>query len=153
MQVSDGVEQRPDPQPAPDRPAPRGRPFAKGQSGNPADRPSRAYKAAFVAGALIGRKTVPLTTKLIELALSGDRAALRMCLDRIAPPPREAPIALDLPSLGSQADLADAIAAVIDAAARGSLTPASAAKLVRTLLTLLQPMPIGWNRSLLDSRP
>src|SRR5712691_2740065 len=64
---------------------PRGRPFVKGQSGNPAGRPSRGYKAAYVAGALIAKKTVPLTNKLIDLALRGDHAALRMCLDRITP--------------------------------------------------------------------
>jgi hypothetical protein len=64
-------------------PRPRGRPWVKGQSSNPHGRPSRAYQAAYVAESLIGRKTVPLTNKLIELALLGDRAALRACLDRI----------------------------------------------------------------------
>lgn len=63
---------------------------------------------------------MPLTKKLIDLALAGDRAALRMCLDRIAPPPREAPVSLDLPPLENHGDLADAIAAVIDAAANGT---------------------------------
>jgi hypothetical protein len=44
------------------------------RSGNPAGPPSRARQAAIVAEALIARKTVPLTNKLIELALTGDRA-------------------------------------------------------------------------------
>jgi hypothetical protein len=60
-------------------PKPHGRPWLKGQSGNPRGRPSRARQAARVAEALIGRKTVPLTNKLIELALLGDRTALRLC--------------------------------------------------------------------------
>ena len=153
---ADTDQQRPDREPLDRRAqsaAPRGRPFVKGQSGNLAGRPSRAAKAAYVAGALIANKTVPLTTKLIDLALAGDRAALRMCLDRIAPPPREAPVALDLPPLMNGGDLADAIAAVIDAAATGILPPTQAAKLVGTMLTLLQPAPTWWTRSLLDSRP
>lgn len=130
-----------------------GRRFVKGQSGNPAGRPpSRAYKAAYVAGALIQNKTVPLTRKLIELALSGDPAALRMCFQRIAPPPREAPLALDLPPVDSEADLADAIAALLDAAARGVISPTQAATLARTMLAMLHPPPIGWDKSLLKRR-
>ena len=142
----------PDPQPGPQQGArPRGRPFVKGQSGNPAGRPSRARRAAVVAEALIGHMTVPLTKKAISLALDGDRAALRLCLERIIPPRREAPVALDLPPLHSNADLADAIAAVIDAAARGAVTSSQAASMVRVMTSLLEPTPNGWNR-LLDSR-
>jgi hypothetical protein len=48
----------------PEPPQPRGRPWVKGQSGNPRGRPSRARQAACVAEALIGRKTVPLTNQV-----------------------------------------------------------------------------------------
>jgi hypothetical protein len=113
---------------------PRGRPWVPGQSGNPAGRPSRARQAAVVAEALIQRRTVPLTNKLIELALSGDHALLRLCLDRIAPPRREPPVDLDLPVVVKRADLNAALTAIADAAACGSLTTSQCEKLTRMLI-------------------
>jgi hypothetical protein len=114
----------------------RGRPWVKGQSGNPRGRPSRAYQAAYVAESLIGRKTVPLTNKLIELALLGDRVALRACLDRIVPARREPPIDLDLPVVNTRANLIEALTVVADATGSGALTSAQSAALVQMLATL-----------------
>jgi hypothetical protein len=122
----------------PEPPQPRGRPWVKGQSGNPRGRPSRARQAACVAEALIGRKTVPLTNKFIELALGGDRALLRACLDRIAPARREPPIDLDLPAIASRADLLAALTAIADAAASGALTAPQSAALTKMLIALRQ---------------
>jgi len=128
--------------PAPPLPAepapPRGRPWVKGQSGNPAGRPSRARKAAYVAEALIQRKTVLLADKLISLALEGDRTALRLCFERLSPPRREPPVALELPVIADRAALRAALAAVADAIAAGELSTAQAATLTRTLTTLWQ---------------
>jgi hypothetical protein len=123
---------------APEPRKPRGRSWVKGQSGNPAGRPSRARQAASVAQGLIGRKTVPLVNKLVELALLGDRTALRLCLDRIAPARREPPIDLDLPSVGSRADLLAALTAIADAAAADALTSSQAAAMTRMLIALRQ---------------
>ena len=119
-------------------PKPRGRPWVKGQSGNPRGRPSRARQAAYVADGLIARKTVPLVGKLIELALLGDRAALRLCLNRIAPPRREPPIDLDLPAINSRADLLAALTAITEAVAADTLTSSQAAALTRMLIALRQ---------------
>lgn len=123
-------------QPAVPAHLPRGRPFVNGQSGNPAGRPSRARVAAIVAEGMIGRKTVPLTQKVIDQALAGDRAALRLCLERIAPRRREQPIALNLPPMEKRADIFVAMTAVADAAASGAITSEQAAKLVRMLMTV-----------------
>jgi hypothetical protein len=38
-----------------------------------------------------------LTRKAIELAKEGDLTALRLCLERICPPRKSRPIAIDLP--------------------------------------------------------
>ena len=115
---------------------PRGRPWVKGQSGNPRGRPSRSRKAATVAEALIGRQTVPLTHKLLELALLGDRTALRLCFDRIAPARREPPIDLDLPAIHSRADFLAALTTVADAVASGALTGPQGARLMQMLIAL-----------------
>jgi hypothetical protein len=127
------VEQREVPEAAPAPVAPRGRPWVKGQSGNPAGRPSRARQAAVVAEALIARKTVPLTNKALELALAGDRAVLRMCLDRIAPVRREPPVDLGLSPIGDRRDLLAAMKAVADAAASGAITASQSDTLARML--------------------
>jgi hypothetical protein len=61
---ADGLAQTPPPQQAPPL-AQRGRPWVKGQSGNPRGRPSRAHKAAYVAHAMFDRKTDWLVDKVI----------------------------------------------------------------------------------------
>jgi hypothetical protein len=72
----------------------RGR-FAEGQSGNRAGRPrgssNRATRAAEMS--LDGEATA-LTRKAVELRLTGDQAALRLCLDRTVAPRCERAIQL-----------------------------------------------------------
>jgi chromosome segregation and condensation protein ScpB len=138
METISPTEQLSPPEPVTIPAAPRGRPWIRGQSGNPAGRPSRARQAAVVAEALIARKTVPLTMKALELALGGDRAALRLCLDRIAPARREPPIDLDLLPIKGRSDLLIALTAVADAAASGALTSSQSATLTRMLIALQQ---------------
>ena len=121
----------------PPPPQPRGRPWVKGQSGNPKGRPPRAHTTARVAEYLIGRKTIPLTKKLIALALDGDKTAMRLCLDRIAPPRRDADEWLGL----ALAEDTDSLRAVMnlaaDAAEKGAITPAQSEALVRIVKTVL----------------
>src|SRR5712671_4610983 len=86
----------------------RGR-FARGRSGNPAGRPrgcrDHVNRAARL---LLAGEGEALTRKAVELALSGDPAALRLCLDRIVAPRRERAVQLVLPEVSDAADLAPA---------------------------------------------
>src|SRR6516225_1902789 len=92
----------------------RGRPFTKGQSGNPAGKPRGArHRATLAAEALLDGEAEALTRKAIELALAGDPIAMRLRLDRILPPRRECPTTFALPDLGSVADAGAARAAVL----------------------------------------
>jgi hypothetical protein len=104
--LSDQQEQRSEAEPPMEEsppPAPRGRPWVKGQWGNPAGRPPRRHHvAAVVAHGMIDRKTIPLTDRLIGLALAGDKTALRLCIERIVPRRREMPLDLQLPSMKSE---------------------------------------------------
>ena len=110
----------------------RGR-FAKGASGNPAGRPPGIMnQATRTAAVLLSGESGALTRKAIELALAGDIAALRLCIDRIIAPQREQPIAFAMPAIGNAADLAGAMTA-LTAAAAGAMTPAEAASLAQVL--------------------
>jgi hypothetical protein len=49
--------------------------------------------------ALLDGEAAALSRKMIELALAGDLAALKMCMDRLAPPRRDSLVAFALPKL------------------------------------------------------
>jgi hypothetical protein len=100
----------------------RGRPFAKGRSGNPKGRPAGARnRATIIAQALLDGQAEALAAKAVEMALSGDGAALRLCLERLVPPRREAPVSVKLPGLAKAADAAAAMAEIIKAAGAGDI--------------------------------
>jgi uncharacterized protein DUF5681 len=108
----------------------RGRPFVKGQSGCPAGKPKGArHRTTLAAEALLDGEAEALTRKAIELALTGDSTALRLCLDRILPPRRERPVSFILPRLEAPGDAARAMAAITAAVASGEITPGEAAEL------------------------
>ena len=98
--------------------------FAKGRSGNPAGRPRGCRDhATRAAQLLLAGEGEALTRKAVELALAGDPAALRLCLERIVGPCRERAVEFVMPPIRNAADLANAMAAVADAAAQGAVTP------------------------------
>lgn len=108
----------------------RGRPFEKGQSGNPAGRPKGSRNATTVAlENLLDGQAEALTNKAVEMALAGDMAALRLCMDRILPPRKDRPVTFDLPSIKSAGDAAAVTSAVLAAVASGEITPADAGEI------------------------
>jgi Family of unknown function (DUF5681) len=83
--------------------------FKPGRSGNPAGR----NRTTLAVEALLDAEAETLTRKAIELAKAGDLAALRVCLDRIAPPRKDRPVLFELPPVSSAADAAKAAASTI----------------------------------------
>ena len=77
--------------------------------------------------ALLDGQAETLTKKAIEKALEGDMAALRLCLDRICPPRKDAPVALKMPPMNGAGDAATAMAFVLTTVASGELTPTEGA--------------------------
>jgi hypothetical protein len=58
-------------------------------------------KTTLAVEALLDGEAETLTRKAIELAKAGDLAALRVCLDRIAPPRKDRPVLFELPAIPS----------------------------------------------------
>lgn len=98
----------------------RGRPFQPGNAGRVKGSRNRVTMAI---EALLEGQHQALTQAAIDKALEGDTVALRLCLDRIAPPRRDAPIAFDLPAVKSAADTVAASSALLAAVAAGEVTP------------------------------
>jgi hypothetical protein len=104
--------------------------FKPGQSGNPSGRPKGSRNATTVAlERLLDGQAEALTSKAVELALSGDMAALRLCMDRILPPRKDRPVTFDLPPIKGAGDAAAVTSAVLAAVAAGELTPSDAAEI------------------------
>lgn len=107
----------------------RGR-FAPGNAGKPVGARHRATKAVET---LLAGQAEQLTSKAIELALAGDTTALRLCLERLASPRKDAPIAVELPDVETAQDVVRASTALLRAVADGVITP-SEAQAVGTLI-------------------
>lgn len=104
--------------------------FKPGQSGNPSGRPKGArHKSTLAIEALLDGEAEALTRKAIELALAGDMQALRLCMDRVAPPRKDRLVDFDMPAIERIDDLPIATRAVMDAVSSGSITPSEAAEL------------------------
>ncbi|SFD58828.1 hypothetical protein SAMN04488523_101413 [Sulfitobacter brevis] len=98
--------------------------FAPGNPGRP--RGAR-HKVTQAIEAMLGGQQEALTQAAIDKALEGDVTALRLCLDRIAPARKDAPVSFDLPAIETAEDAANAARAILRAIAAGDVTPLEAA--------------------------
>jgi hypothetical protein len=114
----------------------RGRPFKPGESGNPLGRPRGARNRATVAAeALLDGEADALTRKAIDLALLGDTAALRLCLERILPPRKDRPLNFALPPESGPLDPAGAMRGIVVAMAGGQITPSEGMAAIQVIET------------------
>jgi uncharacterized protein DUF5681 len=104
--------------------------WPKGVSGNPKGRPpGTRNRVTVLAESLIGKQAQELTQKAIDLALSGDTVALRLCLERLVPPARERPCSYKLPKLETCADATAALGQIAADMASGKLLASEAESL------------------------
>ena len=94
--------------------------FAAGNPGKPKGSRHRATQAT---QRLIESQSEAITQKAVEMALAGDTVALRLCIERIAPVRKDAPVEFNLPKMESARDAANAAASILSAVADGDLTP------------------------------
>lgn len=96
----------------------------KGVSGNPAGKPAGARNRTTLAvQELLSGEAERLTRKCVELALKGDSTALRLCMERLAPPPKDRPVDFPIPPATTAREINMALAKVAEAVGAGTLTP------------------------------
>jgi hypothetical protein len=119
--------------------------FSKGVSGNPAGRPRGSQnRATLLAQAFFAEYSQEILEKVRDLALEkGDLAALKMCLDRVAPPIKSRPVTFELPEIDTAQDLVRAHVDVLRATSRGELTPDEASKITDMLEACRRAMDIA----------
>ncbi|MBY9067623.1 hypothetical protein K1X12_11990 [Hyphomonas sp. WL0036] len=100
--------------------------FSKGNPGKPRGARHKATQAAL---ALIDGEGEALTRKAIDMALAGDTVALRLCLERLAPPRKDAPVRFTLPPMEGAENAAEAMGAILASVASGDLAPSEATSL------------------------
>ena len=103
--------------------------------GNPGRPKGARHKTTLAIEAILEGQAEKLTEKAIQMALAGDVTAMRLCLDRLAPPPKDRPIQIAMPRLAGLQDMTIATAAVLDAVTSGTITPSEGeaiAKLIET---------------------
>jgi hypothetical protein len=124
-------------------------------AGNPGRPPGARHKATRAALALLDGETEALTRRAVQKALTGDVGALKLCLDRIVPAAKDAPVQFDLPRMETAADAARAAGAVLEAVATGEMTPTEGAhvmSLIETYRRTLELTEIETRLAALENR-
>lgn len=98
--------------------------FAEGNPGRPKGARNKVTQAV---EALLEGQQEPLTQAAIDKALEGDVTALRLCLDRIAPARKDAPVQFDLPEIETAKQAAEVARSILRAVSKGDVTPIEAA--------------------------
>ena len=101
--------------------------FVFGNTGRP--KGSR-NKATIAIESLLEGQAEALTQTAIKKALEGDSAALRLCMDRIAPPPKDAAVTFAMPTMNNALDASEAAGSVLKAVSEGNLTPVEATRIM-----------------------
>ena len=101
--------------------------FSIGNSGRP--RGSR-NKATLAIESLLEGQAEELTQIAIKKALEGDSVALRLCMERIAPAPKDQPVSFSLPQMNNALDASEAAGSVLNAVSNGELTPIEATRVM-----------------------
>ena len=102
----------------------RGKPFEKGQSGNPNGRPEGSRnKATILAQVLLDGQAEELIQKCVQMALDGDSTAMRLCIERLVPPRKDSPVNLDLPKMEGVEDTVKAMSVISSGVAEREITP------------------------------
>lgn len=106
--------------------------FQKGRSGNPKGKMrGTKNKVTLVAEMMLQGELENICRRLIQEAISGNMQAIKMILDRILPPKRDLPVAIDLPKLENSSDALEAMASITMAISNGKISVSEGESLSR----------------------
>lgn len=88
------------------------------------------HKVTSAVRVLMAGQAEALTRMVIDAALAGDMVALKLCIERIAPAPKDTPVRFTLPPMVKAADAVAAAGAIVTAVAEGELTPIEGARVM-----------------------
>ncbi len=111
--------------------------FTAGNSGRP--KGSR-NKATVAIESLLQGQADALTQTAVAKALEGDSMALRLCIERLAPAPRDNTVQFSIPPMITANDASEAAGSVLRAVSDGELTPISRQPALWALLTALDAL-------------
>lgn len=103
--------------------------WKKGQSGNPAGRPPTVEKVR----KLLEPRRKELVDVAVAQALAGDMSAMRIVMDRLAPPLRAVGECVAVPGLAEATTMTDKAMAIYAAVGNGQINPDSASLLLTAL--------------------
>jgi hypothetical protein len=108
--------------------------FRAGESGNPAGRAvgSRNKKTLAVEAALFDHAEA-LVKNLVDRAMAGEPAAMRLAMERVLPAGRGRPLPIDLPPVKSAEDAQAAAAVIMAALKEGAISAREAVDLLRVV--------------------
>ncbi len=104
--------------------------FTSGNSGRP--KGARNKKTLAIDSLLEGQAEA-LTQTAITKALDGDSMALRLCMERIAPAPKDNSVSFTLPHMSNALDASQAAGSVLTAVSEGNLTPIEAKRVMELI--------------------
>jgi len=101
--------------------------FSSGNAGRP--RGSR-NKATIAIESLLHGQAEALTQTAVTKALEGDSIALRLCIERIAPAPKDQPVSFSLPNMNDALDASEAAGSILTSVSEVELTPIEATRVM-----------------------
>ncbi len=106
--------------------------WKKGQTGNPGGKKKGTGKVSQLR-ALLDPHAEDLVNKAKNMALEGDMTALRLCLERLVPPIKIKDEPVTVEGLDGSKALVEQGQAIINALAKGEVTPSEAATLMQSV--------------------
>ena len=113
--------------------------FAAGNTSRP--KGSR-NKATIAIESLLQGQAEALTQTVVTKALEGDGVALRLCIERIAPAPKDHPVSFSLPNMNNALDASEAAGSVLTAVSEGELTTIEATRAMRLIDSYIRTLEL-----------
>lgn len=115
--------------------------FQKGKSGNPKGKPVGAKDKRTELRELLKPHSEKLIQKAVDLAMEGDQAALKMCLDRICPALKSQAPLITLPLTAT--DEAGRASEVFQAMIQGEVPPDTGRDIISSIAAILKAKEVS----------